>query len=83
MNEVQADRFPEVKSSEKIGGVAFPLATVAVSVTGAPFALPSFGVTVTTTTSPASPLPATDRSNESVSRFVTVVRFVVPFTVHT
>ena len=24
MNEVQADRFPEVKSSEKIGGVAPP-----------------------------------------------------------
>ena len=34
-------------------------------------------------TSPASPLPATDRSNVSVSRFVTVVLFVVPFTVHT
>ncbi len=54
--------------------------TVAESVTGAPSTVPSFGVTVTLTLCPLLPLPASDRSNVSVSDVVVVVCRVEPST---
>ena len=80
--DVQFKKSPLEKSSVKIGGAA-PLLTVAVSEAGEPFVVPSFGVTVTTITSLGSPLPATDRSSESVVADVVVVRLTVPLTVQT
>ena len=47
--------------------------TVAVSDAALPFAVPSFGVTVTTTVSPLFPWFAKDRSNVSVRLVVGVV----------
>ena len=78
---VQREKSPVEKVSEKIGGTA--LVTVAVAVAGVPAVAPSSGVTATWTESPKLPLPATDRSNVSVSAVVTVVLFGVPFTVQT
>ena len=45
--------------------------------------MPSFGVTVTMTLWPLSPLPDCDRSNVSVSDVVVVVCRVAPSTFHT
>ena len=53
------------------------------ALTSVPLTVPSFGVTSTLTVSPASPLPATERSNVSVSAVVSVVFRVVPLTFHT
>ena len=59
------------------------LTTVCWALTAVPSTVPSFGVTSTLTMSPASPLPATQRSKVSVSAVVVWVRLVVPLTRHT
>ena len=51
-------------TTESTTGAALP--TIAESVAAEPFAVPSFGVTVTATVSPLLPWLAKDRSNESV-----------------
>ena len=58
-------------ATESTTGAALP--TTAVSEAPEPFSVPSFGVTVTTTVCPLSPLPASDRSNVSVRAVVVVV----------
>ena len=62
-------------------GAALP--TVAVSTAGAPSSSPSFGVTVTVTVWPLSPLSVADRSKESLNDAVPEVTCrVVPSTFH-
>ncbi len=69
-------------ATESTTGTALPM--FAVSATGRPFVVPSFGVTVTMTSSPLPPLFGADRSNVSVSAVVAdVVWRTTPSTVHT